>query len=378
MSSLKRFVEIHSLFVYDKQEWKIQLLCNKENWQSERKSEMIYNLPRQHVLIVDDVHVELRVLAELLIPDYDISVATSGLEAIELARSESDEDKTPDLILLDIVMPGMDGYEVCRRLKQDMRTMNIPIIFITSRSDEEDETRGFEMDVVDYIRKPFCPGIVKARVKTHLELKRHRDNLDDLVKERTAKLQRILEQTVDALKFSVEMRDPYTSGHQERVSQLACAIADCMGFSEEYIEGIRIAGRVHDIGKISIPAEILTKPGKLNEIEFRLIKEHSQVSYEILKNIEFPRPVAKIVLQHHERMDGTGYPLELKGKDILMEARIISVADVVEAMSNHRPYRPSLGMEKALEEIAKNKNILYDPEVANACSVIIKEKGFVF
>ncbi|MCP4346174.1 MAG: response regulator [Desulfobacterales bacterium] len=336
---------------------------------------MKYRLPRERILIVDDVPVELRVLVDSLTPDYEVSVATSGPEAIELAVSD---ENRPDLILLDIVMPVMDGYEVCRRLKAHTRTQNIPVIFITSMSNEEDETKGLEMDVADYIRKPFSLSIVKARIKNHLELKRHQDNLDDLVKERTAKLERILEQTVDALKSSVEIRDPYTSGHQERVSRLACAIAAHMGLSEEYTDGIRIAGRLHDIGKISIPAEILTKPGRLNEIEFRLMKEHSRVSYEILKDIEFSRPIAKIVLQHHERLNGSGYPLKLQGKDILLEARILSVADVVEAMSNHRPYRPAIGLEKALEEIMNNKSILYDPEVARACYVIIKEKGFVF
>ncbi|MCP4111116.1 MAG: response regulator [Desulfobacteraceae bacterium] len=337
---------------------------------------MKYRLPRQRILIVDDVPMGLRVLVDLLTPDYEVSVATSGPEALELAVS--DENRLPDLILLDIVMPVMDGYEVCRRLKAHTRTQNIPVIFITSMSNEEDETRGLEMDVADYIRKPFSLSIVKARIKNHLELKRHQDNLDDLVKERTAKLERILEQTVDALKSSVEIRDPYTSGHQERVSRLACAIAAHMGLSEEYTHGIRIAGRLHDIGKISIPAEILTKPGRLNEIEFRLMKEHSRVSYEILKDIEFSRPIAKIVLQHHERLNGSGYPLKLQGKDILLEARILSVADVVEAMSTHRPYRPAIGLEKALEEIMNNKGILYDPEVAKACYAIIKEKGFVF
>ncbi len=337
---------------------------------------MNYKLPKQHILIVDDVPVELRVLVDSLTPDYEVSVATSGSEALELAVS--DKNSPPDLILLDIVMPDMDGYEVCERLKADKRTHNIPVVFITSRGNEEDETRGLEMDVVDYIRKPFSLSIVKARIKNHLELKIHRDNLDDLVIERTAKLQRILEQTVDALKSSVEIRDPYTSGHQERVSRIASAIAVYMGLSEEYTDGIRIAGRLHDIGKISIPAEILTKPGRLNEIEFRLMKEHSRVSYEILRDIEFSRPVAKIVLQHHERLDGSGYPLKLQGKDILLEAKILSVADVVEAMSTHRPYRPAIGLEKALEEIMNNKGILYDPEVAKACYAIIKEKGFVF
>lgn len=335
-------------------------------------------LPEQHILIVDDVPIEIRILVEALSPDYKISVATSGSEALEIATPKYGEHKYPDLILLDIMMPGMDGYEVCRRLKADERTQNIPVIFISARSEEEDETRGFEMNVVDYITKPFCISVVKARIRTHLELKKHRDHLDEMVKERTEKLQRSLEQTVNALRFSVEMKDPYTSGHQERVSQLACAIADIMGFSADHIEGILIAGRLHDIGKILVPSEILTKPGLLNDIEFRLIKEHSRVGYEILKEIEFPRPVAQIVLQHHEKLDGSGYPLSLLNEDILPEAKILCVADVVESMATHRPYRPAIGIEKALEEVTKNKGILYDPEAVNACYVLFKKKGFVF
>ncbi len=335
-------------------------------------------LPKQHILIVDDVPIEIRILAEALSPNYKISVATSGPEALEIAAPKSEEHKPPDLILLDIMMPGMDGYEVCRRLKADERTRHVPIIFISARNEAEDEARGFEMDVVDYITKPFCISVAKARIRTHLELKKHRDNLDDMVKERTEKLQRSLEQTVNALRFSVEMKDPYTYGHQERVSQLSRAMAEEMGFSTNYIEGILIAGRLHDIGKILVPSEILTKPGQLNDIEFRLIKEHARVGYEILKEIEFPWPVAQIVLQHHEKLDGSGYPNSLVSKDILSEAKILCVADVVESMATHRPYRPAIGIEKALEEINKNKGTLYDSDVVEACFTLFKDKGFVF
>jgi PAS domain S-box-containing protein len=175
---------------------------------------------------------------------------------------------------------------------------------------------------------------------------------------------------------AVEARDPYTAGHQIRSANLARAIATEMGLSQEKIEGIRIAGSIHDIGKLSIPVEILSKPTKLSELEFSLIKEHARRGYEMLKNVESPWPLAEIVYQHHERMDGSGYPRNLKGEETLIEARILTVADVVESMASHRPYRPGLGIDAALNEIAKNRGIFYDDAVADACLRLFQEKGF--
>jgi PAS domain S-box-containing protein/putative nucleotidyltransferase with HDIG domain len=192
------------------------------------------------------------------------------------------------------------------------------------------------------------------------------------------KLQRTLKETVIALTSAVEIRDPYTAGHQRRVTRLACAIAEEMGLPEEQIEGLRVAGLIHDIGKINVPAEILSKPGRLTDIEFGLIKMHPQIGHDILKTIEFPWPVAQIVLQHHERMDGSGYPAAMSDDDILLETRILSVADVVEAMASHRPYRSALGLDKALEEISGNRGYLYDPEVVDVCLRIFTERRFTF
>jgi len=215
-------------------------------------------------------------------------------------------------------------------------------------------------------------------VASDLAFALHDIKLEEERKRAKQKLQKTLEETIHALASAIEMRDPYTAGHQKRVTKLACAIAKEMGLPKEQIEGIRMAGLIHDIGKISIPSEILTKPGKLNDLECSLIKTHPQAGYNILKGIEFPWPVAQIVLQHHERMDGSGYPQGLCGKDVLLEAGILAVADVVEAMSSHRPYRPAYGIDKALEEISKNKGILYDPEVVNACLRLFNQKGFKF
>ena len=177
-----------------------------------------------------------------------------------------------------------------------------------------------------------------------------------------------------AMSMVVETRDPYTAGHQKRVADIACAIGRAMELTEWDIKGIRIAGLLHDVGKLAVPAEILTKPGKLNVSEFSIIKSHSQVSYNILELIEFPWPVKEAILQHHERLDGSGYPDGLSGDDIIIGARILGVADVVEAISSHRPYRPALGLEYAMREIIKQRGILYDSKVVDACLKLYEEK----
>ena len=190
------------------------------------------------------------------------------------------------------------------------------------------------------------------------------------------KLQKAMKSTIQAIALILEKRDPYTAGHQERVTKLACTIAKEINLSPDKIERLYMAGILHDIGKINVPVEILSKPGRLGEIEFTLIKTHPQVGSDILKEMELPGEVSSIILQHHERMDGSGYPSGLSGEAILLEARILAVADVVEAMASHRPYRPALGLDQALEEITQNRGILYDPEVVDACLKLFKEKGF--
>ncbi|MFZ5453406.1 MAG: HD domain-containing phosphohydrolase [Thermodesulfobacteriota bacterium] len=192
------------------------------------------------------------------------------------------------------------------------------------------------------------------------------------------KLQRAFEGAVQAMSITMEMKDLYTSGHQQRVSRLSCALAAEMGLPEERIEGLRVAGLLHDLGKIAVASEILSKPGKINEYEFAIIKAHPQVGYDILKTIEFPWPVAEVVLQHHERLDGSGYPAGLKEPEILLEAKILGVADVVEAMSSHRPYRPACGLTLALEEITRHKGVAYEPEVVDACLKLFANKEFTF
>lgn len=333
------------------------------------------------ILAVDDTSASLKLLVDLLkVEGYRVRAAISGELALHAAAANP-----PDLVLLDIRMPGMDGYEVCRRLKAEPATCDVPVIFVSAASEMSEKLHGFEMGAVDYVTKPYQRDELMARVRTHIELNQLRHHLEYLVDERTAalkasekKLRVSMLESITALAAIVEMRDPYTAGHQRRVAELAVAIAQALQLADDRVEGVHLASVVHDVGKIRVPAEILSKPGRLTAIEFALIKEHSQNGYEILKTIAFPWPIAQIVLQHHERLDGSGYPQGLRGEEILLEARIMSVADVVESMVSHRPYRPGLGLEAALAEIENNKGKLFDPVAVEACIRLFREQGFCF
>ena len=209
-----------------------------------------------------------------------------------------------------------------------------------------------------------------------LEMRSKRDQAEAELKQSVERLKKVLNGTVFALTEVLQRRDPYTAGHQQRVAQLSSAIAREMGLSEDEIEGVRMAGLLHDIGKIYVPSDILSRPGQMTNLETDMIETHAQVGYDILKTIEFPWPVVQAVLQHQERLDGSGYPAGLSGDRIILEARILAVADVVEAMSSHRPYRPTLGMDKALKEISDYRGIRYDADVVDACLRLFNEKGY--
>ena len=230
-------------------------------------------------------------------------------------------------------------------------------------------------DLLDtFLTIKLIPGTKKS-IASLIDIT-ERKRMEDKLQKTLESFRKAVGATIQVMVSAVEMRDPYTAGHQIRVANLAIAIATEMGLAQDKIDGIHMAASIHDIGKLSIPAEILSKPTKMTDIEFSLIKEHSRSGYEMLKDVESPWPLAEIIYQHHERMDGSGYPRNLKGDEILVEARIMAVADVVEAMAFHRPYRAGLGIEEALEEIEKNKGILYDNAVVDACMRLFREKGY--
>ena len=332
------------------------------------------------VLIADDNKSNIALLERALKKEYRLGTVQNGLEAVDYA-----EKHHPDLILLDIMMPEMDGFEVCLQLKADFKTKDIPVIFLSAIDEASNKTRGFDLGAVDYITKPFHLMEVKSRVQAHLSLKEARERLgaqniilQQQVGEKTVQLQKMLEATVHAIVLSVESRDPYTAGHQQRVSRLAAAMAHKLGLAAEQIDTIRLAGDLHDIGKIRVPSSLLNRPGKLLEVEHQLIRIHPQVSYDLLKDIPSSQPFARIVLQHHERLDGSGYPQSLLSKDILYEAKILAVADVTEAMSSHRPYRPSLGIDYTLKEISQNRGKLYDSNAVDACLELFRKEHYDF
>ncbi|MDY6971516.1 MAG: response regulator [Thermodesulfobacteriota bacterium] len=338
------------------------------------------------ILIVDDDE-PVRILIGSILKEngYDCSFAADALEARKFLKERDFE-----LLLSDISMPGESGMDFIRYAIAEYP--DTAAVMVTAMNDLLVAEDALQTGVYDYIIKPFDPNGVLISVENALRRRKlevdnraYRESLQKMVEERTSALQdsmdklgKALEGSIHAMALTVETRDPYTAGHQQRVANLANAIAREIGLSEERIEGVRMAGLIHDLGKISLPAEILSKPGRITKIEFDLIKTHPKVGYDILKSIEFPWPIAQMVLQHHERMCGSGYPLGLRGKEILLEARILAVADVVEAMASHRPYRPALGIDKALGEISENRTSMYDPEVVDACLNIFRKKSFGF
>ena len=331
------------------------------------------------ILIVDDEEQMRRLLNQTLSKHgYTCTLAANGMEARKCL-----DEQTFDLALCDVNMPGESGIDLARHIGAEYG--DTAVIMVTAVDDSKTADAAIESGTYGYVLKPFNTNEliinirnVLRRRKLEIANRMYRQDLEQMVEERTAKLKRALEGIIQAMTRTVEARDPYTAGHQRRVANLAAAIATEMNLTKDRIEGIRMAGMIHDLGKISVPAEILSKPGRLTEIEFALIKTHSMAGYNIIADIEFPWPIAQMVLQHHEKMNGTGYPQGLSGEDILLEARILCVADVVEAMVSHRPYRPALGTDVALDEISSNRGVLYDPRVADACLKMFKEGGFKF
>lgn len=337
------------------------------------------------ILVVDDETPIRTMLKHILEANgYACRMAEDAGHARELLS-----EKPADVMLCDINMPGESGLDFTRFVLSEYP--DTATILVTAVGDPLVAEAMLKLGVYDYIIKPMdrnglLISVANAVRRRELEISNrdYQRNLEQMVNERTLSLQvsmRKLESAMDgivrAIAHTVETRDPYTAGHQRRVADLASAIAEEVGLDTERVETVRMAATIHDLGKIAVPAEILSKPSRLTANEFNLIKEHPQVGYDILKDIEFPYPIATIVYQHHEKMDGSGYPLGIQGDEILPEARILTIADVVEAMASHRPYRPGLGIDLALEEIDQNKGRFYDPEMADSCVRLFQEKGFV-
>jgi putative two-component system response regulator len=341
---------------------------------------------KKNILVVDDDEQILKLLKCLLEANsYKCTLAVDAVEARATMK-----DRNFEVVLCDVNMPGESGMDFARYVLTGYA--DTAVLMVTATDDPEIAGTALEIGAYGYIIKPFKPSeliidVANAIRRKDLEMqnRNHRNNLEKLVEKRTEKLRDTLEKlrkamegTIQVISSTVEMRDPYTAGHQRRVAALVAAIAAEMGLPEDRIDGLRMAGLIHDLGKIAVPAEILSKPGRITEAEFNMIKCHPQAGYDILKDIEFPWPIAEIVYQHHERMDGSGYPRGLSGEEILMESRILCVADVVEAMASHRPYRQALGIDKALEEISSNRGILYDADVVDTCLKVFAEKGFAW
>jgi PAS domain S-box-containing protein/putative nucleotidyltransferase with HDIG domain len=299
--------------------------------------------------------------------DKIISMANTQFEKLSGYSKEEIENK---MKWTDFVIPEdlerMKRYYIARRKSGGKAPTEYEFRLI--------DKKGNIKDI--FLKIGMIPGTKKS-VASLMDIT-ERKQAEEKLQETHQRLKKTMNATIETMSRMIEAKDPYTSNHQHRVCQLAIRIAREMKLPEDKIEGIRIASLIHDIGKIGLPAEILSKPTKLTDIEFNLIKGHSQIGYDISKSIDFSYPVADIILQHHERLDGSGYPNNLKADNILLEARILGVADIVEAMSSHRPYRPALGIDKALEEISQNRGTLYDPEVVDACLKLFKEKGFKF
>ncbi len=332
---------------------------------------------RARILIVDDIKENIDVLAGLL-SDYQRTFAPNGEKALAKASS----DPMPDLILLDVMMPDMDGFEVCRRLQADPKTRDIPIIFATARGEEANETKGIELGAVDYVTKPFKPAVVRARVKTHLKLKQASEALQNQnvilekkVAERTVQLRRALREVKEAsletiirLSRAAEYKDDDTGEHVFRMSHYSAAVARKLGLGEDEADEILHAAPMHDIGKIGIPDRVLLKPGKLDADEWNLMRQHCEMGAAILAGSE--ADVIKlgeiVAMTHHEKWNGTGYPRGLKGTDIPIAGRVVAIADVFDALTSKRPYKEPFSLEKSFRIIREGRAEHFDPDVVDA------------
>ncbi len=329
------------------------------------------------ILLVDDNTANLQVLRESLDGlGYKLLIAKSGKSALEIVRKAC-----PDLLLLDIMMPEMDGYEVCRRLKGAEETRHIPVIFLTAMADADDEAKGLALGAVDYITKPINPDLVRARVRNHLELKRHRDHLEQLVRAKTREVQLTQAVMIESLATLAEYRDPETGGHIKRTQNYVKALAVKLKghprfrdlLDEQTIELLYLSAPLHDVGKVGVRDHILLKPGRLEDAEFAEMKKHTLFGEEALRITEqklgkstFLRHAREIAGSHQEKWDGSGYPRRLKGEAIPVSGRLMALADVYDALISKRVYKPPFPHAKAVQIIQEGRGTHFDPDVVDA------------
>jgi len=313
------------------------------------------------LLIVDDMPENIDVLRGILKEHYKLKIATEGQKALEIANS----GQKPDLILLDIMMPGMDGYEVCKKLKENYSTADIPVIFVTAKGEVEDESHGFDVGAVDYITKPVSAPLVLRRVQTQLNLYDNKRLLDSQVKEQTRIINETRFQIIQRLGRAAEYKDNATGMHVMRMSHYSQQLALAAGMSEQDAELVLNASPMHDIGKIGIADNILLKPGELDSDEWDIMQQHPQIGADIIGEHDsvLLRAAREIALTHHEKFNGKGYPNGLKGEEIPLMGRIIAIADVFDALTTARPYKKAWTVEDALKRIKNEAGEHFDPEL---------------
>ncbi len=319
---------------------------------------------RHTILVIDDMPDNIEVLRGILRPEYRVLAATSGQEALELLEG----GLAPDLILLDVMMPGMDGTQVCRALKSNPRTVDIPVIFVTARGDEQHEGQGFELGAVDYIAKPVKPRIVLARVRTHLALSDQQHVLESMVRERTDQLYTTRLKVIRTLGQAAEFKDNETGMHIVRMSKYSRELATAMGMPGNWTDLLYNAAPMHDIGKIGIPDAVLLKPGKLDPDELVIMRTHAEIGARIIgdpEGSELFALAASVAMTHHEKWDGSGYPNGLSGEHIPLEGRIVAVADVFDALTSERPYKKAWTVDDALALLSQEKGRHFDPAIVD-------------
>jgi len=315
------------------------------------------------VLIVDDIPENIDILRGVLDEAYELKAATSGEVAVRIAQQAF-----PDLILLDIMMPEMDGFRVCELLKEDPRTSKIPVIFVTALDDQVDESKGFDLGAVDYITKPVNPDIVRARVKTHLALYDQNRSLEELVRNRTRELHETRLEIIRRLGRAAEYKDNETGLHVIRMSKYCQLIALGSGLSELEAELIMNAAPMHDVGKIGIPDLILTKEGPLDDEEWDIMRKHPEIGVRIIgeHSSELLIMARSAALTHHEKFDGTGYPAGLSGEHIPLAGRVAAIGDVFDALTSDRPYKKAWHIDDAIDLIKSEKGKHFDPVLVDA------------